>query len=126
MSPGYCFKHVHLSYLRRISDNQKDIINNYIETFFKEAPHYIRLLEQNQEKSNWQELRNNVHALKALMNFMGAETAEEILQEMRNCVINQSGIEKLNKLKKKFLSEYNHISKELKKILDENIRKFYD
>jgi|GEM_PF-344866 len=91
-------KLVDLSYLSKVSENDKSFMREMIDTFIRNVPDEIIKMKELGEQKKWKEMAMLAHKIKPAIRFMGIKPAiDEILQVEDNCK-NQKDLEDLPQL----------------------------
>ena len=68
---------VDLSYLRKMSNNNQDFINEIIDTFLESMPGSINEITQNAASGNWEQVAKIVHKIKPTITLMGIHSLKD-------------------------------------------------
>jgi PAS domain S-box-containing protein len=68
---------VDLSYLRKMSNNNQDFINEIIGTFLESMPGNINEINQNAAQGNWEQVAKLVHKIKPTITLMGIHSLKD-------------------------------------------------
>ncbi len=68
---------VDLSYLRKMSNNNQDFINEIIGTFLNSMPGSVAEINLNAEQGNWEQVAKLVHKIKPTITLMGIHTLKD-------------------------------------------------
>ena len=106
-----------LSYLRKMTDDNPDLLREIIEIFFKQIYEYTREMQESYDQKNWQSLSRIAHKAKSSVAIMGMHSLAEMLKEMETLSGEQQDVDKFQQYICRFTEDCNEASQELKKIL---------
>ncbi|MCW5912188.1 MAG: response regulator [Cyclobacteriaceae bacterium] len=75
---------VDLSYLRKMSNNNQDFINEIIGTFLDSMPNSISEINQNSSSGNWEQVAKIVHKIKPTITLMGIHSLKDKIALLEN------------------------------------------
>ncbi len=107
-------KHVDLNYLKEISGEKKDLINEMIEIFNSEVPGYVKLLHEYYKNRNWEALEKLSHKAKASASIMGMKQLTGELKELELLAKEKKDNKHIPALLQSIESEFLAAIKELK------------
>lgn len=93
---------VDLSYLRKISNNDKAFVDEIINSFVFNAPKALHEIKNYLKSKNWIKMEEQVHKIKATLTMIGMPVAREKAVEIEILTRSQSDIDTVEKLTKEF------------------------
>lgn len=110
-----------LSYLRSISDNDKQFIKEMIDAFLEMTPVLVAQMRSLAKEKRWVELGKTAHQMKPSLQFMGMEPTRQIIREIEEICSGRPEYLKVIGLVEKTESACNKACAELKNILENGI-----
>lgn len=110
-------KLVDLTYLGKISDNDKAFMKEMIETFIKNAPEDIKLLKSLLKEKKLEKMAGTAHKLKPAIKFMGIKPAIENILKIEDFAKKESNLQQLPRLIYQLENDCLQAIEELKEII---------
>lgn len=111
-------KLIDLTYLGKISDNDKAFMKDMIETFVKNAPNDIEVIKNLLKENNWSQIAGTAHKLKPAIKFMGIKPSIEKILKIEEFAKKESNLNQLEGIISQLETECQAAIKELKIILE--------
>lgn len=106
-----------LTYLRSISDNDKQFIKEMIDTFLETTPILLSQMRSLAMEKRWIELGKTAHQMKPSLQFMGMEPARQVIREIEDICSGKPKYFRVIKLVEKTESACKKACDELKNML---------
>lgn len=116
--PSQNDKLVDLTYLGKISDNDKVFMKDMIETFIKNAPDDIELIKTLLKGKSWSQIAGTAHKLKPAIKFMGIKPSIEKILKIEEFAKKESNLNQLDGIVAQLETECKAAIEELKTILE--------
>jgi len=105
---------VNLSYLKKISNNDKTFVDDIINSFVNNTPRALNEIKANLDSENWVKMEEQVHKIKPTLTMIGMPLARESAVEIEILTRSQSDIDSLKRLAKEFCSSLESALEEFK------------
>lgn len=93
---------VNLSYLRKISNNNKEFVDDIINSFVLNTPKALNEINRFMNEKNWVKMEEQVHKIKPTLTMIGMSAARERAVEIQTLSNSQDDIPTLKRLAKDF------------------------
>ena len=103
-----------LSYLRKMTDGNADLMREMIEIFLDQVNEYSREMNQSFEQKNWHALSRIAHKAKSSVAIMGMHSLAEMLKDLEILSREQKDVDKFPNYIYRFTAECNEAREELK------------
>ncbi len=107
---------IDLTYLKEISNGNKDLITDLIEMFFEQIPEYQKLMNNYYRKKEWVSLGRIAHKAKSAILMIGMEGLASDLKKLEENAKEGIIINEYKEIIAKFVRESNTAIKELQEI----------
>lgn len=107
---------VDLSYLRKVSKNNKAFINDIINSFLEITPKVLTEVREYQAKKDWAKLEKAIHKMKPTLIMIGMSDAKEMAVEIEGLVRSKQDPQGLKLLTTEFCKKLEQAIEELKVI----------
>lgn len=93
---------VDLTYLKKISGNDKIFVDDIIKSFIRNTPPALKEIKAHLKSENWIKMEEQVHKIKPTLTMIGMPLARESAVEIEILTRSQNDIETLKRLAKEF------------------------
>lgn len=104
---------IDFSYLKTVSNNNQDFINEIVRSFIDTIPEHLRQLKTHMERNNWREVALVVHKIKSSLSLLGLQDiknqAIEIESFSRHETVVSDPVSKVNAFIEALTFEMNHL-----------------
>ncbi|MEQ9415777.1 MAG: Hpt domain-containing protein, partial [Cyclobacteriaceae bacterium] len=105
---------VDLSYLKKISNNDKTFVDDIINSFVNNTPKALNEIKAYLDTENWVKMEEQVHKIKPTLTMIGMPLARENAVEIEILTRSQNDTEALRRLTKEFCSSLESALSEFK------------
>jgi HPt (histidine-containing phosphotransfer) domain-containing protein len=103
-----------LSYLRKMTEGNPDLLREMVEIFLNQVPEYAREMQESCDQENWQALSRVAHRAKSSVAIMGMHSLAEMLKDLESYSRERKNVDKFPEYIHRFNVECNEASQELK------------
>lgn len=107
---------IDLSYLKKMSNNDKEFVDEIINSFVLNTPKAIKEIKSYLNSENWIKMEEQVHKIKPTLTMIGMPLARESAVEIEILTRSQSDIETLKRLVQKFCASLESALDQFKKL----------
>lgn len=107
-------EHIDLSYLRKISNNNTEFVNDIVNSFILNTPKAVKEIKAFLEAENWIKMEEQVHKVKPTLSMIGMPVAREKAVEIEILTRSQQDLPSLKKLALEFCDSLESAVAELK------------
>ena len=84
-----------LSYLKMISEEDNDFVEELVKTFIEQTPDSLKRLETELYNNNWKKAAETAHKMKPSFTFMGMENTLKMINDFEELCQNNPGSDQL-------------------------------
>jgi PAS domain S-box-containing protein len=106
-----------LNYLRKVSDNNKEFINEMIKTFIQTIPQVLSEMEICVKEKDWEKLSKLAHQIKPTYTLLGLDAIKESLLYIELEAKKKEKLDDLKDVTLKFIKQSNSVIPDLEKEL---------
>jgi len=106
---------VDLSYLRKMSNNNQDFIDEIIGTFLESMPGNINEITQSAASGNWEQVAKIVHKIKPTITLMGIHSLKDKIVTLEQEAKNNPGSPQATTLAQEVSASLNQVVESLRK-----------
>jgi HPt (histidine-containing phosphotransfer) domain-containing protein len=114
--------HLDLSYLKSISSNDQAFIDEMIDTFINDTPHYLEDIHRYYSEKDYFRLYKTVHKFAPTLIFVGAIHKNNQLNTLENLAKEESEVEKIPGLIDEITEYCNIVVAKLKTTLNNSVQ----
>lgn len=107
---------VDLTYLQKVSGNNKDFIAEIVNSFIASTPHALSEIKSHLDKKDWVKMEKEVHKIKPTLSMIGLVATREKAIEIELLTHSQSDNLRLEHLTKEFCNRIENAVGELKSL----------
>ncbi|MEP2667487.1 MAG: ATP-binding protein [Cyclobacteriaceae bacterium] len=93
---------VDLTYLKKISGNDKVFVDDIINSFVRNTPAALKEIRSHLKSQNWEKMEEQVHKIKPTLTMIGMPIARESAVEIEMLTRSQNDLDALKKLAREF------------------------
>jgi HPt (histidine-containing phosphotransfer) domain-containing protein len=97
-------KYVDLTYVKALSNGNKDFVNQMIQIFIDQTPETLSTMEMHLGTLNLGALKASAHKMKSSVTIMGIKELEKMINELEEICSKNSGTEQLPEILNKIKS----------------------
>jgi CheY-like chemotaxis protein len=111
---------IDFSYLKTVSNNDQEFINEIVNTFTGTIPEHLRQIKIFLENNNWKEVADVVHKIKSSLSLLGLQDIKNQAIEIENSskldTVAPAFVDKVNAFIKALTFEMNHLKELQQKV----------
>lgn len=104
-----------LSYLRSVSDNNQEFIQEMLQTFVQSIPPVLKEMQASLSSGKWEELSRLAHQIKPSFSLLGMDALRKTIFYIEENAHQQTNLVELRDTTERFIQDCNHVIHDLNK-----------